>query len=116
GASNKVIAKSLLSISGNGTPYITVSPAKFDGNGQPNGFGPVVYVFATSKIFELSQVGQWHQIEVHAKLNDAGEANGEFQVWINNNLEINKTDIDWVGSYTDYGFNEVELNNSLNAT
>ncbi|WP_218781692.1 hypothetical protein, partial [Paenibacillus sp. MY03] len=58
-------------------------------------------------IFSSDYVGKWYSIEVHIKLNDAGQANGVFEYWINNTLQASKTDMNWMGNYDAYGINAV---------
>ena len=53
-------------------------------------------------------------MEAHAKLNDAGVKNGIFQLFINNNLEVESTNLNWVGAYNNYGINAVFFENYWN--
>jgi hypothetical protein len=69
----------------------------------------------TTPLFDASHVGQWHCVEVHARLNDAGLSNGVFEFWINGHLEARETDLNWVGSFSAYGINSVFLENYWNA-
>lgn len=65
-------------------------------------------------IFDSSHVGQWHCVEAHANLNDAGQSNGIFEMWINDALEAQRTDMNWVGSYNAYGINTIMFENYWN--
>lgn len=66
-------------------------------------------------IFDAAHVGQWHCVEARVRLNDAGQSNGVFQLWINGSLEAERTELNWVGAYDDYGLNAVFLENYWNA-
>jgi len=67
-----------------------------------------------SPIMAAESFGKWHCIEAHAKLNDPGKNNGIFQLFINNNLEVETTTLNWIGSYSDYGINAVFFENYWN--
>ena len=43
------------------------------------------------------------------KLNTPGQSDGVFAYWINDQLEAQKTGLNWRGSYTDYGINTITL-------
>jgi hypothetical protein len=66
-------------------------------------------------IFDQSHVGKWYCIEAHVRLNDPGQSNGVFQLWIDDWLEAGRSDLNWVGRYTDYGLNAVFFENYWNA-
>jgi hypothetical protein len=65
-------------------------------------------------IFDQSHVGKWYCVEAHVHLNDAGQANGTFELWIDDWLEARRTDLNWVGRFTDYGLNTVFFENYWN--
>lgn len=69
----------------------------------------------TTPIFDASHVGKWHCIEAHVKLNDAGQQNGIFEYWIDGQSQASRSDIDWVGKYSDYGINAIFFENYWNA-
>ena len=71
-------------------------------------------VSGTTPLFDAAHVGQWYCIEVHARLNDAGQSNGVFEFWINGNLEARSANLNWVGNYNAYGWNAVFLENYWN--
>jgi hypothetical protein len=70
---------------------------------------------ATTPIFDAAHVGQWYCVEARVKLNDAGQSNGLFQLWINGNLEAQRTGLNWLGNYSAYGINAVFYENYWNA-
>jgi len=70
---------------------------------------------ATDPIFDAAHVGQWHCVEAHAKLNDAGQSNGVFELWIDGKSEAQRTGLNWVGSFSTYGINAVFFENYWNA-
>lgn len=66
-------------------------------------------------VFDSGHVGQWHCIEARARLNDPGLSNGVFELWIDGQLDAQRTGLNWVGSFADYGINAVFLENYWNA-
>lgn len=120
GSGDQVLAKVDIRYS-YGRLYADLYPGTFNANGTPT--GPVaspIFIDTTTrpKILALGEdnVGKWNSVEVRIKQNDAGKSNGVLQLWVNDTLQINKQDINWLGSYTTYGFNAVELTNSLGAS
>jgi hypothetical protein len=73
--------------------------------------GPIA---SNTPIFDAAHVGEWYCIEARARLNDAGQSNGVFQLWIDGDLEAEQVGMNWVGSYSDYGINAVYLENYWN--
>jgi hypothetical protein len=73
------------------------------------------YAQSTVPIFDASHVGQWYCVEAHVRLNDAGQSNGTFELWINGNAQPSRTGLNWVGSYSTYGINTIFLENYWNA-
>jgi hypothetical protein len=58
--------------------------------------------------------GRWYCVEAHMRLNDAGESNGSFDLWIDDALDAQRTGLDWVGGYTTYGINALFLESYIN--
>jgi hypothetical protein len=69
---------------------------------------------APTPLFSADHVGQWYCVEAHVRLNDAGQENGTFRIWIDDALEAELLDLNWVGSYDQYGLNAVFLENYWN--
>jgi hypothetical protein len=65
-------------------------------------------------IFSDSQLGEWRCVEAHVRLNDPGQSNGTFNLWIDGALEAERSGLNWVGSYSDYGINTVFVENYWN--
>ena len=65
-------------------------------------------------IFDEVHVGRWYCVEAHAKLNNAGHANGIFELWIDDALQAQRTGLNWIGSYSTYGINAVFFENFWN--
>jgi len=104
--------------------YLMIEPASgMDANGTLktttyNDFPNLRWIgsrTAADPTFDAAHVGQWHCVEAHAKLNDAGQSNGLFEFWIDGKLEAQSTGLDWVGSFSTYGFNAVFFENYWNA-
>lgn len=72
-------------------------------------------VRSVTPVFDGAHVGAWQCIEAHARLNDAGYANGVEELWINDVLEARKSGLNWVGRFSAYGINAVFLENYWNA-
>jgi hypothetical protein len=69
----------------------------------------------TTPLFATASAGQWRCIEGHARLNDPGASNGVFEFWIDGNLENHRADLDWRGSWQEYGLNAVFFENYWNS-
>jgi hypothetical protein len=65
-------------------------------------------------IFDRDNLGQWQCIEARVRLNDPGQANGLFELWVNDRLDAARDDIDWLERYDGYGINAVFLENYWN--
>lgn len=66
-------------------------------------------------IFDQSHAGKWYCVEAHVRLNGAGQSDGVFELWIDDWLEARRTDLNWVGRFSDYGLNTVFFENYWNA-
>ncbi|MHA6485002.1 cohesin domain-containing protein [Paenibacillus sp. strain BS8-2] len=97
-----------------GTLVSKLSTGQFDTSGQPTGTAVEAELTGTTPIMRADQAGAWRMIEIHAKLNDPGQTNGVYELWIDGELESSQEGIDWVGSYTDYGINAIEIYNNNN--
>jgi hypothetical protein len=64
-----------------------------------------------TRLFDPSHVGRWWCIEVHMQLNTPGNRDGLFEFWIDGALQGRRAELNWVGSYTEYGINAVYLEN-----
>jgi len=63
---------------------------------------------------DLSQsLGKWTSYEVEIKLNDPGSQNGQYRLWIDNTLSIERLNVDLIGSTNDK-INEVMLDTYWN--
>jgi hypothetical protein len=69
---------------------------------------------STTPIFDAAHIGTWTCVEAHVKLNDSGETNGAFDLWIDDRLEAQRAGLNFVGSYTEYGLNAVFVENYWN--
>lgn len=58
--------------------------------------------------------GQWNKVKFRLKLNDAGQSNGIFQLWINDVLKADYSNMNYRGSYTERGWNHLMM--SMHAT
>ncbi len=66
-------------------------------------------------MFDAAHVGNWYCVEAHMKLNDAGQSNGVFEVWVNGSRDASKTGLNWLGSFNTYGINALFFENFWNA-
>ena len=60
-------------------------------------------------LFSQTNIGTWFCIEVHMKLNNGDAGDGVLEYWIDDRLEAQRSGINWIGSYRDYGINAVYL-------
>lgn len=72
------------------------------------------YRRGTTPVFALAYAGVWHSIEAHVKLNTPGYSDGVFEFWIDGNLESQRTDLNWVDTWQEYGINGVFFENYWN--
>lgn len=66
-------------------------------------------------LFGATAVGAWHCVEAHVRLNDAGQANGVFELWVDGALDAQKPGLNWVGGFNAYGINAVFFENYWNS-
>jgi len=71
-------------------------------------------VQGATPLFAPSHVGRWYCLEAHVRLNDPGQANGVFDLWIDGAAEARRTGLNWIGSYGEYGINTMFLENYWN--
>lgn len=72
-------------------------------------------VRGNTAVFGPAAAGTWQCVEAHVRLNDAGQSNGAFDLWIDGAVEAQKSGMNWVGSFNAYGINAVYLENYWNA-
>ena len=68
--------------------------------------------------FQISSTGEsgyWVMVEASAKLNTPGIDDGNCRLWINGNLEAERNNLNFRGSYTKHGINAVFLESYWNA-
>ena len=58
----------------------------------------------------------WYCLEAHVKLNTPGQSDGVFEFWRDGVLQAGRTDLNWVGSWGDYGINTIMISNYWNET
>lgn len=114
-------AQSMIAHVWSGNPYLYIDPASgTDASGnlrttKYNDFDNLRWLGARKGVSSVStRTGVWHCIETRARLNDAGQSNGAQQLWVNGVLEAERTGLNFVGSYSDYGINAVFLENYWN--
>lgn len=109
---------------GTNNDYLTLDPTSYvDSNGivngnmynDPNHIRWLGAVMGTQPLFSNSYAGQWYAVEARIKMNSPGQSNGIFEVWIDDQLEVSITNMDWVGIYNDYGINALFIENYINA-
>lgn len=105
------------------TSYLAIDPAscisgntvKCSGYNDFNNLSWLGNQNGSTTLFDGNHNNSWYCIESHVKLNDAGQANGVQEFWIDGNLETRKTGLNFVGSYTAYGINAVFFENHWNS-
>jgi hypothetical protein len=68
-----------------------------------------------SPLFDTEHVGTWYCVEAHVRLNDAGQSNGVFELWIDDQPEAESSDLNWLGGYDAYGINAIFFENYWNS-
>jgi hypothetical protein len=66
-------------------------------------------------LFADSAAGRWYCVEAHARLNDSGQSNGTFELWIDGRLDARKDGLNWAGMVPTYGINAIFLENYWNS-
>ena len=66
------------------------------------------------QISDTKESGYWVLVESRAKLNTPGKNDGINQLWIDGRLEIERTNLNFRGSYTKHGINAVFLESYWN--
>jgi hypothetical protein len=69
----------------------------------------------TTPLFAGDHSDRWFCIEAHVRLNDAGQANGVQEFFIDGNLEARRENLDFVRAYNDYAINAIFFENHWNA-
>lgn len=119
--SQAMIAHLWSSDSGNVT--LAIDPASCVENGvvQCNGwndFNNLTWLGIRSgvtPIFSSEQSGQWKCIEVHVRLNDPNQSNGIHEFWIDGERQARSTNLNFTGTYTEYGLNYLAFENYWNS-
>ena len=103
--------------------YLMIDPASgTDVNGNLmtttyNDFGDMRWLgsmVGQTPVFDAAHLGKWHCVEVHMKLNSAGLSDGVLELWVDGNMEAQRTGLNYVGS-APYGINAVYFENYWNA-
>ena len=83
---------------------------------QYNDFGNMRWLTSAvgrTPLFDAAHVGQWYCVEVHMRLNNAGQSDGMLELWVNGALEAQRTGLNYVGN-APYGINAVYFENYWN--
>ena len=65
-------------------------------------------------IFSTAESGRWVCVESHVRLNTPGASDGVFELWVDGVREAARNDLDWHGTWVEYGINAVFLENYWN--
>ena len=89
-----------------------------DGLGAPSNTGSLWQMYAQNQGTPAkATLGQWHHIRFRTKLNTVGQSDGIFQLWINDVLKAEYSNVNYRSSYTAHGWNHLMLiphyNNSV---
>jgi hypothetical protein len=61
------------------------------------------------EFFDAGHAGQWLCIEAHMRLNDPGQSNGAAEVYIDGELQVSGSNLNWRGTWDAYGINGVRF-------
>ena len=67
-----------------------------------------------TNLFDSAHLGRWICVEAHVRLNDPGQSNGGFELWVDGNHEAARTGLNWVGAFSNYGINALFIENYRN--
>jgi hypothetical protein len=65
-------------------------------------------------VFAPERIGRWQCIEARVRLEDRGEGNGVFELWVDGALEARREGLRWVGPVDEYGVNALFIENYWN--
>lgn len=106
---------------GNDSAYLALDPATgIDAQGnlvttQWNDFPNLRWLGLRVGTTQMD-AGRWYCLESRVRLNATGVGDGVFQFWIDGNLEAERTDLNWVGPWNQYGINALMLETYWNNT
>lgn len=66
------------------------------------------------ELFSSDASGEWHCVEGHVRLNTPGSSDGVFEFWIDGELQAERNDLNWRGSYEGHGVNLASFENYWN--
>jgi len=72
---------------------------------------PLGGLIGAMPIFSQAAADEWHCVEAHVVLNTPGAADGVFEFWVDDMLENGAYQLDWRGTWAEYGINLVTLEN-----
>ncbi|MDD4347600.1 MAG: hypothetical protein PHF70_00730 [Opitutales bacterium] len=81
---------------------------KASDSSQANSLGWLPLAVSPFSYADVSNIGRWVCFELEVKLNTPGQADGWFNLWIDNRLAVGRLNVDFRGSQT-YGLNECML-------
>ena len=105
-------------------PYLQIDPVRgTDASGvlrttTYNDFANFTWLGAlsgTTPLFSAGNANVWFCVEAHMRLNDPGVSNGIEELWVDGRLEARRADLNWLGSYSNYGINAIFFENYWNA-
>ena len=76
--------------------------------GTPDGARWVNYTQNQGSAVALSQA-QWENVKFRLELNSLGSSDGIFQLWINDVLKADYSNMNFRGQYSDYGWNHLMM-------
>ncbi|MBK6921974.1 MAG: hypothetical protein IPH07_31545 [Deltaproteobacteria bacterium] len=83
-----------------------------DGNNDWTGGLQLIWqASGASTIFDAAGAGNTLCVEAHMRLNTPGAADGEAQIWIDGTMETSTTNVDFRGTWDDFGINALRFTN-----
>jgi len=95
----------MIALKGNGAPLAFLTRAD-DLGGPGELYRTYAQNIGETKPIEL---GAWTKLKFRLKLNTPGKYDGIFQLWINDDLKCNYSNIDFRGSYEKFGWNHLMM-------
>lgn len=83
-----------------------------------NDFNNIKWIGAKAgltKPYSGENAGKWVCVEAHVRLNDPGQTNGVHEFWIEDKLEARRDNLNFLGSYKEYGINGIYFENHWNS-
>lgn len=104
-------AEADVTLVGQGRSCVVGSSVPCEGFDDSEKLAPLGMLPGSTRVYATEASGDWQCIEVHVRLNDPGMPNGLFEYWVDDVRENGRENIDWRGTWSEYGLNLISIEN-----